>query len=122
MTNPYKFVNAINEKKWISIDNDYIPYIINKTFSYFPETFIHSVNMNMYSNLPKDLQYDYYYNTVRKGRRYTKWSKPDNSEKLNIVKQYYGYSSKHAEDALKILTVEQIDIIKEALRKGGLNE
>jgi hypothetical protein len=121
MSNPYKFVNSINDKTAkIPIDNDYVPYIINKTLSYFPETFLHASNMNRYYGLPNQLQYDYYFNSVRKGKRFAKWSKKINLEDLEIVKEYFKYSTRHAEDALKILTLEQINEIKEATRKGGV--
>jgi len=120
MSNPYKFVNSINDKHRIDVDSDYVPFIINRTMSYFPETFIHATQMNIYHGLPNQLQYDYYFNSVRKGKRFTKWSKPVNIDDLEVVKQYYHYSNKHAEEALKLLTPEQIEEIKELTRKGGV--
>jgi len=38
---------------------------------------------------------------------------------LEIVKSYYGYSNEKATQALKILSKEQLDYIKQRLETGG---
>jgi hypothetical protein len=38
---------------------------------------------------------------------------------IDLVKEFYGFSNDKAKDALKILSKEQIKIIKEKLFKGG---
>jgi tRNA G10 N-methylase Trm11 len=38
---------------------------------------------------------------------------------IEYVKEYYGYSNEKAKQALNILTKEQIEVIKESLKKGG---
>ena len=45
--------------------------------------------------------------------------KKDKINDLDAVKSYYGYSNEKAQQALKILTKEQISFIKEKLDVGG---
>ena len=40
-------------------------------------------------------------------------------EELEYIKEYYGYSNEKAKQAIDILTVEQIEEIKQSLTKGG---
>jgi hypothetical protein len=75
--------------------------------------------MNIYNNLDKDMKYAFYINTLRKRKRSSFWLKKGKIENLECVKQYYGYSNEKAQQALRILTKEQIDFIKSKLDIGG---
>ena len=59
-------------------------------------------------------------NTIRPRKRYNKWLKADKIEDLEVVKQYYNYNTEKAQQALRILTPENIHTIKERLNPGGL--
>jgi hypothetical protein len=75
--------------------------------------------MNKYSFLQKDMQYSFYLNSLRKKKRFSPWLRKDKVTDLEIIKQYYGYSNEKASNALKILTPEQINYIKQRLETGG---
>ena len=75
--------------------------------------------MNKYSFLDKDMQYSFYLNTLRKKKRFSHLSRKEKVTDLEIIKQYYGYSNEKASNALKILTPEQINYIKQRLETGG---
>tara|TARA_B100001093_G_scaffold46633_1_gene39602 strand:+ start:3648 stop:3896 length:249 start_codon:yes stop_codon:yes gene_type:complete len=75
--------------------------------------------MNKYPNLDKDMQYLFYLNTLRKKKRFSPWLRKDKVTDLECVKQYYGYSNEKASQALKILTKDQINFIKQRLDIGG---
>ena len=75
--------------------------------------------MNKFPNLDKDLQYSFYLNTLRKRKDSLPGSERIKVTDLEIVKQYYGYSNEKASNALKILTPEQINFIKQRLDIGG---
>ena len=75
--------------------------------------------MNMYNSIDKKLQYDFYLNSLRKKKRFSPWLRKDKVTDLEIIKQYYGYSNEKASNALKILTPEQINFIKQRLDIGG---
>ena len=98
---------------------DYAPYIINRCLSGNIDSILFANEMNKYSFLDKDMQYSFYLNTLRKKRRFSPWLRKDKVTDLEIVKQYYGYSNEKAFNALKILTPEQINFIKQRLDIGG---
>jgi hypothetical protein len=75
--------------------------------------------MNLYPNLDKKLQYDFYINIVRKRKRFSPWLRKDKIKDLDAVKSYYGYSNEKAQQALSILSKEQIEFIKKKLDVGG---
>ena len=102
-----------------SLIKDYSPYIVNRCLSGHLDSVLFANEMNKFPNLDKDLQYSFYLNTLRKKRRFSPWLRKDKVTDLEIVKQYYGYSNEKASNALKILTPEQINFIKQRLDIGG---
>ncbi len=100
-------------------EKKYPPFIINKCLSGFIDTVMFANEMNVNHQLPSRLQYDFLINTVRKRKRFSPWLKKDKINDLDAVKSYYGYSNEKAQQALKILTKEQISFIKEKLDVGG---
>ena len=122
---PFDFINAINlTKKNLFEDplakKDYVPFIINRGLSYFPDTVLYANEMNRLSGIPEDWQFSFFLNTIPKKKRFSKWHKKDaETESLSLVKEYFGYSSEKAKEALNILTDDQLVMIKEKLYKGG---
>ena len=121
---PFEFVKAINNKKNIMRDDldekAYNAYMINHSFSYFPDTVLLANEMNFYHNVDSKLQNDFLINTIRKNpKRFSKWNKVVADDGLEAVKEYYGYSNEKARSALSLLSTEQIDIIKKKVDHGG---
>ena len=122
--NPFEFVKAINTKKDIMRDDldekAYNSYMINHSFSYFPDTVLLANEMNVYHNIDTKLQNDFLLNTIRKNpKRFSKWNKTIEDGSLEAVKEYYGYNNKKTEEALTILSDSDLDIIRSKLNKGG---
>jgi len=119
------WLNSINFNKQDLIEEDpstikdYPPYIINRCLSGHLDCVMFANEMNKYSFLDKDMQYSFYLNTLRKKKRFSPWLRKDKVTDLQCVKQYYGYSNEKASQALKILTNQQLDFIKQRLDIGG---
>ena len=120
------YLNSINiSKENLMEDEDpaweakYPPYIINKCMSHHMDTVMYANEMNQYPNLDKKLQYDFFINIVRPRKRFSPWGKREKVQDLEIVKQFYGYSTEKAIQALRILTDNQLMVIKDKLNKGG---
>ena len=119
------WLNSINFTKKNLLEDDpdviksYPPYIINRCLSGHLDAIMSANEMNKYPNLDKDLQYHFYLNTLRKKKRFSPWLRKDKVTDLEIIKQYYGYSNEKALNALKILTPDQINFIKQRLDIGG---
>ena len=125
MTELKDWLNSINFTKENLVEEDpdvireYAPYIINRCLSGHLDCVMFVNEMNKYHNLDKDMQYNFYLNTLRKKKRFSPWLRKDKVTDLEIIKQYYGYSNEKALNALKILTSEQINYIKQRLDTGG---
>jgi hypothetical protein len=100
--------------------HDYVPYVINKCFSGHIDSIMFANEMNINHFLNKKMQYDFLLNSLRKRKRFSLWPKKENIKDLECVKSYYGYSNEKAEQALRILTEDQIKFIKKKLETGGL--
>jgi hypothetical protein len=76
--------------------------------------------MNGYHFLDKKVQFNFLINSIRKNKRFGgKWLSQTKLKNLEYIKEYYGYSNEKAKQAIDILTVEQIEEIKQSLTKGG---
>ena len=121
------YLNSINFNKndLMGEDSDpalkakYPPFIINKCMSQHMDTVMYANEMNQYSFLDHKMQYDFYIHIVRPKRRFSPWGKKQKIDDLDLVKRYYGYSTDKAIQALRILSPNQIDYIKDKLNKGG---
>ena len=121
------YLNSINLNKnnLMGEDSDpawkskYPAYIINKCMSHHMDTVMYANEMNQYSFLDSKMQYDFYIHIVRPRRRFSPWGKKQKIDDLDLVKRYYGYSTDKAIQALRILSPNQIDYIKDKLNKGG---
>ena len=119
------WLNSINQTKKnimdedVSSEKEYAPYIINRCLSGHIDCLMYVNEMNRYHFLPKKLQYDFFINSLRTKKRFSPWLRKDTIKDLDYVKQYYAYSNEKAQQALRILTKEQIDFIKSKLDIGG---
>ncbi len=120
-----EYLNSINLSKRDLMEEDpgweknYPPYVINKCLSSHLDTLAFANEMNRYPNLDKRLQYSFFLNTVRPKKRFSPWGKKEKVKDLEVVKQYYGYSNEKAKQALRILSPNQLNYIKEKLNRGG---
>ena len=120
------YVPAIshNKKKLMDTDDDlwekeYLPFLINKQFSNFQDTIMQAQEMNLYHTADHKMQFDFLINSIRPRKRFSKWHKKIVHNDFETVKQYYGYNNKKTEQALSILTREQIEHIRGLMNKGG---
>jgi hypothetical protein len=111
---PWKVVADLSLKKERIVDADnaseYLPYLMNLAFSYYTDTIFYANEMNLNHHLPNLLQYEFYFNSLRKKKRFTKWAKKDFAQQ-QAVADYFGYSQDKAKEALKLLKPEQLEVI-----------
>jgi len=125
MSNPFDYVNQIMQGKKDLIVDDitekaYVPFLINKALSYQNDCILFANEMNRRHFIDNKLQNDYLINTVRsKKRPFSKWTKSEKSEDIECVKTFYGFSKTKAREALRILSDEDIQKIKEKTDIGG---
>jgi hypothetical protein len=79
--------------------------------------------MNRRHLTDKKLQYDFLLNTIRSQKRpFAKWIKTEKSEDLECIKQVFGLSNEKAREAMRLLSNEQIQQLKEQTDTGGLRK
>jgi hypothetical protein len=112
-TNEYMIRDEIDEK-------EYDPYIVNKALSKHIDCVLHVNNMNILNTLDKKMQYDYYFHSIRKmKRKFQPWEKKNNIKYLENVKRFFNYSTRKAEEMMKILTEEQLQHIVNCTQVQG---
>ena len=120
----FDFVKAITEHgtdllRGGESDKEYIPFVVNRSLSFGLDTVFPANEMNRVPFLSKQMQFDFLRGVVKKKRRFLPWQKYTEDDKLSLVKQYYKYSDVKAEQALRLLTPEQLQNIKHLLDVGG---
>jgi hypothetical protein len=125
MSSPFDYLNAINYTKKDLMTNSandelaeggYNAFVVNKGLSYFPDTILYSNEMNTKPQIDNKLQFHYLINSIRPKKRYSKWHKRNANNDLEAIQQYYQCNYAKAEQALKVLTGEQIECIKQRLQ------
>jgi hypothetical protein len=115
-------LNSINQTKVNLIDSnkiaekDYVPFVVNKCLSYFPDTIFYSNQMNRMSFLDKKMQYDYYIHSISKRKRFSKWIKPEENSDIEIIKEVYGYSDARAREVVDLVPMDKL---RDLVQKGG---
>ena len=128
MSNPFDYVNSIlQNKKNLIVDEltekDYSPFLVNRTLSYHKDCIMYANEMNRRHLADKKLQYDFLLNTIRSQKRpFAKWVKSEKSEDLECIKQVFGLSNEKAREAMRLLSNEQIQQLKEQTDTGGLRK
>jgi len=120
------YLNAINYTKEKLMDTDdvmwekkYPSFIVNKALSAFEECILLVNELNIKPHIDKKLQFSFLINSVRIKKRFSPWLRKSKINDLDICKEYYGYNNEKAKEALRILTKQQLQIIKQKLNRGG---
>jgi hypothetical protein len=122
---PFDIIKNINNKTGNIFDKDfeaeknYNSVIINKNFSFDPQTVLCANTLNGMHYLDKKMQYDYLYACVKKKNRYTKWIKSNEVENQDLVMDYYKINRDRAKEYLSIMDEEDIEILKTKTFTGG---
>ena len=131
MSNPFYYINSVSHLKkdmMRGTDNDelsekeYKPFLANRSLSFHADSILYSNEMNRLGHLDNLLQYDFYMNSLRSRKRFSKWMKPEESENVDIIREVYKCNLKKAIDASRILTKEHIKSLKESLYTGGMKK
>jgi len=123
--NLWDFIKDLSHDKNRLIDQDpdneklIKPFMINRAFSFGPDTVLYANEMNKAGEISNRMLYDYYYFSLRPKKRFNKWAKKTKMEYIDAVVEYFGYSQKRAAEALGLLSMEDLEKIQKTLDKGG---
>jgi hypothetical protein len=126
--NPFDYVNEILQgKKQLIIDEAsekaYVPFLTNRSLSYHLDCIMYANEMNKRHIVDSKLKNDFLLNTVRsKKRPFAKWAKVVQNDDLECIQKMYGLSKIKAREAVRLLSDEQIQKLKEQTDTGGLRK
>lgn len=122
-----EYLKSINTtKEDIIVDEqsekDYLPFIVNRCLSYFKDSALFVNEINMYGNLDKKMQYDFLRHVLNKRNRFSRWDKPDmsNKEIIDALKEYYNISEIKAKEIFRIMSHAHKEELLAKIYKGGI--
>jgi hypothetical protein len=128
----WRYENSINNGKQPldmsgNLEHKYSQWRTNSALSNFPDTIDAANKMNTSYHISDKLHYDYLFYSVRKRNRWASAADKAAQKRLeqelelvSLIQQFYKYNVERAKEALKILTSEQIELIKKKQEKGGV--
>jgi len=124
----FDFLNAINYSKKVEVysedplaQKEYKPFVINRFLSQNSDSILYVNEMNQRPHCDSELQFHYFINSLRKKKRIAKkWYKSELSDDIECIQEYFNYNIKKAQEALMILSNEDLSYMKDRLNKGGV--
>ena len=118
---PFDYITNIAKKTQPEDYEDYNPFLTNLSFSQRKDLVVYANEMNKYHLLENQSQFDFYYYGLPKKNLFAKWSKKDDYQYIDDIKEYYQVAEKVALTYLKVLTTEQKEAISNDVKrqKGG---
>lgn len=120
------YLNAINVNKEPLLDESesytkqsYPPFVVTRCLSYFPDTLFAANEMNTRPHLDSKMHFDFLRGAVRPRKRFSKWLKREQDDRVAALSEYYGISTRKAREALSVLSDGDVDAVVEAVSKGG---
>lgn len=125
---PFDFINAASQSKKDLIgdseypemtEKEYVPFIVNRGFSFYEDTILHANEMNQRAHLFGRAQFDYYRSVLRPRKRFSKWHKAEKDKDLDAIQQVYSCNRTIAKMYLKALSKEDLEFVHDKLKTGG---
>lgn len=101
------------------VEKLYSQFMVNRGLSYHKDTVLVANYANVLGHLDKKTHYTFLKSAVRPGKRFSKWSKPEKSDLINMIAEIYQCNLQHAKNYASMLSKEQIDEIIKNNNKGG---
>lgn len=115
--NPFSFVESITFSKkdiWDETTRTgYVPFIVNRQLSRFPELVHYANDMNRFHQLAPELQYRYLLSTAPKRKRFAKWKKQDKDATLALIMKHFMCNLQAAEEIRMVLSTVQLQELDE---------
>lgn len=112
---PFEYVNAILSTKQDMDTSDYPSVFINLALSQHADCILYVHELVKRPNIPNEQQFQFYLNSIPvKKRRFGKWAKRSDKddENIKLISEFYEVNEQVAKYFLKILTPEQLKVLK----------
>jgi len=102
-------------------EKGYSQFMIGRGLSFFNDTVLLANEMNITPGVDNRMHYDFLRHSVRQKKRFSKWMKKTTPAKVEVIKEYYGYSDAKAQAVEDLISDDDIKHMKSVLSKGGKN-
>ena len=117
---PFRYIYALVNHEHLIVEDDYVPFLTCRYFSYFLDTmFLANVASGFSAEMDKQLHFDFLYALVTKKYRRAIWHKPKDGRDWFAICKYYNCSEKEARmyapvicDELYKEILEQVDVVR----------
>lgn len=126
------FLNAINQsKKNLIRESDsekmaakiYNQFFVARCLSYHSDAILMVNELNIRGlrefNLTNKMHFEFLLHLLEKRKRFAKWSKPYSDEKLQLIKDYYKYSTQKALSVIDLFSEDDFADIQQKMSTGG---
>ena len=126
---PFDYIKAIQQTKVDIIrtsdnpdlaEKDYNPFITNKALSFHVDSILYCNEMNTRHGLDKQLQFDYFINTVRSMKRPYVWLKKTSDEDIKFLKETFEMNDTRAKEAYAVMGPEKVAELRKNIVTGGV--
>ena len=100
-------------------EKDYSQFMCARGLSYFQDTVLLANEMNTTPGIDNRMHYDFLLHSIRPRKRFSKWMKKSTPAKIEVIKEYYGYSDAKAQAVEDLISDDDIKHMKSVLSKGG---
>jgi hypothetical protein len=125
-------LNSINQTKVnlirtsdapLSAEKLYPKFPVLRSLSYHPDCIMLANELNLRGlaqhNVSNKMHYEFLLHVVSRGKRFAKWSKPEQLSDVDVVAQVFKYSNRKAAEVLPLLTQDQLQELRSLLDVGG---
>lgn len=104
----FDYIRIINMKESYPEEfSGYVPFMINRSFSYMPETILYANEINK-PDIDNVMNFDFYYYGLSKKKRFGKWQKKEKIPQakincLNNIIEHYNCSMIKAQEIYDVL-------------------
>ena len=98
----------------------YSNYQVNRLLSNFTDSIIYANEVNLVPRIPAKWHYYYMLNSLRSNSRFSGKKEVDKDlDNIVLVAEAFKCNTRRAKEYLKLLSKDQLDVIKKRLDKGG---
>lgn len=122
MKNLKDVFDSLSKKKYPPLEDIksyYIPYVVNKCYSRVLFSLFYANEMNKVSFLPKEMQYDFYFYGLEKGKYFGRKYEHPEHKYFKSVKRYFEYNDKKTLEVLSILKEKELEYIHKQILSLG---
>jgi len=112
-SNPFAYVNSINDKIEMPIGKDYNKFLTARSLSYHLDAALMANELNLYPDIPPEAHYRFLFEVLPKRKRFGKWAKPNNHAEAVALAKYLQISMSQAYEYLYLYTAEELNELKQ---------